>query len=408
MPKRLIDGEDMWMSDKLLNVPVEFRAEYAFLRPLAEANGVFELNARKIWRTAYCYLRPEITPEIVHLILAAFKRAGLLESGDYDGKTWGWWVGIERDLPSESSLKRGDYKLRGIPDAGQFLVDHKPIPCGSDVDHNAIPGTPMGTTRAVLELVLDSDLELESGVEEGGGAGGGAVVAAEVPPVPVSSFPSVQEQTITPGTGADDSGDLESTLEDLFRFELGCPIERTKSAKKNLKELRRSRYSREQIVSAFRTWAAPLKGRKLQYPLSDFLRVYDGIISGLIPTDTAGLEALGVQIYEWCGQVLAGPARESAQLYLRDHPLEIVAEAFFDYVNGLDEFEAKRAVRDFFERGGGTEAILREEKRAREKASTAAAVVQARTAMSRRVQEEIAELEAQEQVAASLPGQGDQ
>jgi hypothetical protein len=46
MPKRVIDGEGLWHSDKLALVePPSFRAEYACLLPLALANGVFEANA---------------------------------------------------------------------------------------------------------------------------------------------------------------------------------------------------------------------------------------------------------------------------------------------------------------------------------------------------------------------------
>jgi hypothetical protein len=79
MPKRVLDGEALWRSDKLARVqPASFRAEFANLLPLALANGVFEANARRVWSTVYSYNRPEVTVEGVEQILAEFERVGLL------------------------------------------------------------------------------------------------------------------------------------------------------------------------------------------------------------------------------------------------------------------------------------------------------------------------------------------
>jgi hypothetical protein len=75
MPKRVIDGEGVWRSDKFTQVePPSFRAEYTNLLPLALANGSFEVNARCIWSTVYSYNRPDITIAHVEQILAEFER----------------------------------------------------------------------------------------------------------------------------------------------------------------------------------------------------------------------------------------------------------------------------------------------------------------------------------------------
>jgi hypothetical protein len=111
MPKRVIDGEGLWRSDKLTQVqPPSFRSEYANLLPLALANGVFEANARRIWSTVYSYNRSEITLEHVDQILAEFERVKLLFrwTDPRSVKVWGYWIGIDKPgrLPAPSRLRQ--------------------------------------------------------------------------------------------------------------------------------------------------------------------------------------------------------------------------------------------------------------------------------------------------------------
>src|SRR5574337_1114273 len=50
MPKRVIDFEAMWASDKLAACAVWARREYAWLYGLADCSGSFELsNLRVVW-----------------------------------------------------------------------------------------------------------------------------------------------------------------------------------------------------------------------------------------------------------------------------------------------------------------------------------------------------------------------
>jgi hypothetical protein len=118
MPKRVIDGEGLWRSDKLAQVePPSFRAEYACLLPLALANGVFEANARRIWATVYSYNRPDVDVETVEKILAEFGRVKLLFTWTDAGKIWGYFVGIEKPgrLPAPSRLKHSHEVLGPEP-----------------------------------------------------------------------------------------------------------------------------------------------------------------------------------------------------------------------------------------------------------------------------------------------------
>ena len=131
MPKRIVDGEGIWKSDKIAQVePPRYRAEYANLLPLALANGSFECNARAIWATSYSYNRPDITPEDVAAILEEFERAKLLFRWTVSGKTWGFWVGIDKPgrLPSEARLNgRHDRRGEEVPKdkLREFLGENK-------------------------------------------------------------------------------------------------------------------------------------------------------------------------------------------------------------------------------------------------------------------------------------------
>lgn len=117
MPKRVIDGDALWGSGKLFQVqPLEYRAEYANLIPLALANGSFEADPRLIWKTVYAYNRPDITPEVVGEILAEFERVGILfRWRDERGVVWGFWINIDKPgrLPGES--RRGKNERVGAP-----------------------------------------------------------------------------------------------------------------------------------------------------------------------------------------------------------------------------------------------------------------------------------------------------
>jgi len=125
MPKRVLDGEGLWQSDKLARVQPEWiRAEYANLLPLALANGVFEANPRRVWSLVYTYNRPEIMVADVEGVLKEFERVGLLFlwTETTTGKVWGFWVGIEKSgrLPPPSRLRKKHEAIGPEPPADEL------------------------------------------------------------------------------------------------------------------------------------------------------------------------------------------------------------------------------------------------------------------------------------------------
>jgi hypothetical protein len=51
MPKRVIDGDSLWVSEKLTTVPEKYRVEYAWILPLAQANGTNIAKKNNLHRT---------------------------------------------------------------------------------------------------------------------------------------------------------------------------------------------------------------------------------------------------------------------------------------------------------------------------------------------------------------------
>jgi hypothetical protein len=99
----------MWASEKLRALPAWAKAEFAWLLPLAMANGVFECDIRRIWAKCYVYCRPEMSIEQLMEVFHAFVQVGLLfRWREACGKEWGYWVGISKigRLPPKSRLYR--------------------------------------------------------------------------------------------------------------------------------------------------------------------------------------------------------------------------------------------------------------------------------------------------------------
>jgi hypothetical protein len=132
MPKRLIDGDALWTSNKVSKLETKYIPEYSWLLPLAEANGCFECDARQIWAKCYAMLRPGWTQEDVEDLLDAFETAKLLFKFQHDRKQMGFWVGMEKSgrLPSPSDRVKYRGKGKGIVPADElakFLGEEVPI-----------------------------------------------------------------------------------------------------------------------------------------------------------------------------------------------------------------------------------------------------------------------------------------
>ena len=97
MPKRVIDFDALWASDKLAACPEWAQPEYAWLYGLADASGSFELtNLRVIWGRVAA-IRPSFTLERLTAIFDEFAAHGLLFTWSQGGKRYGHWTGS--DMP---------------------------------------------------------------------------------------------------------------------------------------------------------------------------------------------------------------------------------------------------------------------------------------------------------------------
>jgi len=115
MPKRLLDGDGLWLSDKLSLLPEKFRPEYANIVPLALADGAFECSPGRVWRYVYAYNRKEVTLEFVKDMLDSMEKVGLISRIDHKGKCWGFFIGMDKDgrLPPHS--QRNKHCCSGLP-----------------------------------------------------------------------------------------------------------------------------------------------------------------------------------------------------------------------------------------------------------------------------------------------------
>lgn len=104
MPRRILNGEKLWNSSKLAQLPDHYAIVYAYLYPLALADGTFEADPEEVFVRAFAR-RKTWKVEDVEKILAAFERVGVLERRTApDGKVWGKWTASEKELPTENRI----------------------------------------------------------------------------------------------------------------------------------------------------------------------------------------------------------------------------------------------------------------------------------------------------------------
>lgn len=95
MPKRVIDFDALWASDKLAACAEWAQAEYAWLYGLADASGSFEMtNLRVIWGRVAA-IRKNLTIERLGQVFDEFASRGLLFVWEENGKRYGHWTGSD-------------------------------------------------------------------------------------------------------------------------------------------------------------------------------------------------------------------------------------------------------------------------------------------------------------------------
>jgi hypothetical protein len=117
MPKRVIDFDALWGSDKLAACAEWAQAEYAWLYGLADASGSFELtNLRVIWGRVAA-IRKNLTLERLQEIFDEFIARGLLFAWEENGKRYGHWTGsdVPGRLPAPSWRARLEKLAPPVP-----------------------------------------------------------------------------------------------------------------------------------------------------------------------------------------------------------------------------------------------------------------------------------------------------
>ena len=117
MPKRVIDFDALWASDKLAACAEWAQSEYAWLYGLADASGSFEMtNLRVIWGRVAA-IRKNLTLERLEQIFDEFIARGLLFTWEENGKRYGHWTGsdVPGRLPAPSWRARLEKLAPPVP-----------------------------------------------------------------------------------------------------------------------------------------------------------------------------------------------------------------------------------------------------------------------------------------------------
>lgn len=315
MPARIVDGDDLWRSSKLKKVPVRFRAEYANLIPLAEANGSFECEPELIWSQVYSYNRTDITPVIVKEILDEFENADMLHRYETNGKQYGYWIGIEKEGRLPPPSQRSRYKN--------------------------LPPEPPHHASAIL-----------TPEEMGEFMGVSSSRVAEVRAIMGSTLP------------------LDTQIERMCNEVIGHSEERKVYAK-DLKAAVKQ-YGHDEVLAAFELWVNSQSGFVGRKPVSLFLKNLGNLIHNVLPAATVTSPALGEVEAE-----IASITDSQVFFHNQQKPLlasliklyskEEVLQVFNDYWNsvGIDDNIAW-AAKNFIEQAGLRIETMRAKKKRQE------------------------------------------
>lgn len=104
MPKRVIDFDALWASDKIAACSEWAQTEYAWMYGLADANGSFEITNLRVPWSKVAAIRKNLTIERFEKVIAEFDDKGLLFTWTVDGKRYAHWTASDKPgrLPRES------------------------------------------------------------------------------------------------------------------------------------------------------------------------------------------------------------------------------------------------------------------------------------------------------------------
>jgi hypothetical protein len=107
MPKRVIDFEAMWSSDKIDACPEWAQAEYAWIYGLADANGSFEVTNLRVPYSKVAPIRKNLSFERFEQTIGEFNDKGLLFLWTENGKRYGHWTNSDRPGRLPQPARRG-------------------------------------------------------------------------------------------------------------------------------------------------------------------------------------------------------------------------------------------------------------------------------------------------------------
>lgn len=167
MPKRIIDADAMWQSDKLARCQQGSIPEYAWLYGVADAYGNFELtNPRVLHGKAYAPIRQSFSVKDLERVLADFERHGLLYTWFEGLKKYGHWTGSWKTgrLPPERHRDRyaGNLEVKKLYD-----TSGKPEPGLQEyLDRTAIEALSEPEKQRQLPLAKELNSQAGAAVDE--------------------------------------------------------------------------------------------------------------------------------------------------------------------------------------------------------------------------------------------------
>lgn len=183
MPKRMIDGDAMWSSDRLARCELFARREFAWLFPISDPNGSFELKPRAIWGKVAA-IRDDLTIEVLGKIFAEYERVKLLFVWEESGKRYAHWVGSDKPgrLPPPSHRK---YERTDSPPVPQDKLAAWLLETTSNQSITEPQASTLGTPSLSLGVTQASSLDGRVGLGRVGFGRDDGTRAREIPNTPI-------------------------------------------------------------------------------------------------------------------------------------------------------------------------------------------------------------------------------
>lgn len=156
MPRRIIDGDAIWESDKLATcvtkIPATVAVYYPWFYCLADANGSFEMTNVRVIHSKVAVNLPFLKKIHVEIILKEFEENGLLFVWKQNGKRYGHWSCSDKDgrLPPASIRDRYGKNAPPVPSVEL-----------SEYEDKWRPGLDKVKSESGQDLDVDLDVDLD-------------------------------------------------------------------------------------------------------------------------------------------------------------------------------------------------------------------------------------------------------